>query len=257
MAKESYDELIFQLGDLARERLANKPNPPRSMERVFQAEDGLTAVREEVAALEGQMNDEEAAWHDFLEQQEAEKGEQKEIIKKWSKAVQGIEARSRELRKKIQTDKGTLKYEKVSLKRAEQQHADLEFTEFSNLKLLATSRENLKKKRLQLMRKERNIEEMDRDFELLLTPKPGQPGAQGILAHKRILEMEDELEKRKLEHDQLMKEFDEALAAKDEEAKAAEEYLDDAMFLLGEECYADRISDPSLAPLYPRLDKAK
>lgn len=257
MAKESYDDLIFQLGDLARERLANRPNPPRSMERVFQAEDGLVTVRDEVAAFEQQMNEEEASWNDFLEQQEAEKAEQREIIKKWNKAVQGIEARSRELRKKIQTDKGTLKYEKVSLKRAEQQHADLEFTNSHDEKLLATSRENLKKKRLQLMRKERNIEEMDRDFELLLTPKPGQPGAQGILAHKRILEMEDELEARKLEHEQLMKELDEALAAKDEEVKAAEEFLDDAIFLLGEECYQERIADASLAPLYPRLDKAK
>jgi hypothetical protein len=257
MAKESYDELIFTLGDMARERLANRPNPPRSMERVFQAEDGLTAVREEVAALEGQMNEEEAAWNDFLEQQEAEKAEQKEIIKKWYKAVAGIEARSRELQKKIQTDKGTLRYEKVSLKRAEQQHADLEFTDSHNTKLLATSAENVKKNRLKLMRKERNIEEMESDFKLLLTPKPGQPGAQGILAHKRILEMEDELAARKLEHDQLNKELDEALAAKDEEVKAAEEYLDDAIFLLGEECYNERIADASLAPLYPRLDKAK
>jgi hypothetical protein len=257
MAKESYDELIFQLGDMARERLANRPNPPRSMERVFQAEDGLVAVREEVAALEQQMNEEEAAWADFLEQQAAERAEQKEIVKKWSKAVVGIEARSRELRKKVQTDKGTLKYEKVSLKRAEQQDADLQFTEAGNEKLLATSRDNLKKKRLQLMRKERNIEEMERDFELLLTPKPGQPGAQGILAHKRILVMEEEHDARKLEHDQLMKELDEALAAKDDEVKAAEEYLDDAIFLLGEECYAERLADPSLATMYPKLDKAK
>jgi hypothetical protein len=257
MGREKYEELIFQLGDLARERLANRPNPPRSMERVFQAEDGLTAVRDEVAGFETQMNEEEASFNDFMEQQEAEKAEQKEIVKKWFKAVQGIEARSRELRKKIQTEKGTLKYEKVSLKRAEQQHADLEFTDAHNEKLLATSRENIKKKRLQLMRKERNIEEMERDFELLLTPKPGQPGAQGILAHKRILGMEDEYDARKLEHDQLMKELDEALAAKDEEVKAAEEYLDDAIFLLGEECYSERVADPSLAPLYPKLDKAK
>lgn len=257
MAKESYDDLIFQLGDLARERLANRPNPPRSMERVFQAEDGLLAVREEQAALEAQMNEEEASFKDFIEQQEAEKAEQKEIVKKWYKAVQGVEARSRELKKKSSTDKATLRYEKISLKRGEQKHADLEFTEAGNEKLLSTSRENLKKKRLQLMRKERNIEEMERDLELLLTPKPGQPGAQGILAHKRILEMETELETRTAEHEQTMKALDEDIGAKDEEVKAAEEYLDDAIFLLGEECYAERINDASLAPLYPRLDKAK
>jgi hypothetical protein len=257
MGREKYEELIFQLGDMARERLGNRPNPPRSMERVFQAEDGLSAIREEVAAFETQMNEEEASFNDFIEQQSAEKTEQQEIVKKWFKAVQGIEVRSRELRKKSMTDKGTLRYEKVSLKRAEQQYADLEFTSSHDEKLLATSRELIKKKRLQLMRKERNIEEMDRDYELLLTPKPGQPGAQGILAHKRILEMEDEFDARKLEHDQLMKELDEALAAKDDEVKAAEEYLDDAIFLLGEECYTERLADASLAPLYPKIDKAK
>ena len=32
MARESYNDLILQLGDLARERLANKSNPPRTME---------------------------------------------------------------------------------------------------------------------------------------------------------------------------------------------------------------------------------
>ena len=39
MAKESYNDLIFQLGDLARDRLAGKPNCPRSMDRVYRAEE--------------------------------------------------------------------------------------------------------------------------------------------------------------------------------------------------------------------------
>ena len=79
MGREKYEELIFSLGDLARERLANRPNPPRSMERVFQAEDGLSAIREEVAAFETQMNEEEASFNDFIEQQSAEKTEQRTL----------------------------------------------------------------------------------------------------------------------------------------------------------------------------------
>ena len=257
MARETYNDLIFQLGDLARERLGNKPNLPRSMERVFQAEDGLVTAREELEALEAEMNDEDAAFQDFLDQQEAEKKEQKEIVNKWRRAVEGLEGRSRDLRKKISTAKATLRYEKISLKRAEKKHQDLEFTSSHDERLIWTSKENLKKTRLQLMRKQRNIEDMEGEFETLLTPRPGQPGAQGILAHKRLLEMEDEHETRKADHDERMKELDGVIGQREEEVKAAEDYLDEAIFLLGEECYAERIADAALAPFYPRLDKAK
>jgi len=256
MAKESYNDLIFELGDLARERLAEKPNCPRSMDRVFKAEDVVLAQRDELKALEDELNTEDASYKDFLEAQEAEKNEQKEIVKKWRAAVAGIEVRSRDLRKKISSAKATLRYEKVNQKRAEERHKDLEFRESHNESKIAMSRELIKKTRLQLMRKQRNIEDMEHEFETLLTPRPGQPGAQGILAHKRLLEMEDEAETRKAEHEQRMEELDKAVAAKEEEVQAAEDYLDQAVFLLGEEVYGARINDPMLAPVYLRLDKA-
>ncbi|MBK7863363.1 MAG: hypothetical protein IPJ65_33135 [Archangiaceae bacterium] len=256
-AKESYDDLIFELGDLARERLAEKPTAPRSMDRVFKAEDGVLQARDELKGLEEELNGEDSGYHDFLEAQKAEREEQKEIVKKWRVAVAGLEVRSRELRKKISTDKATLRYEKINLKRAEDIHKNLELRESHEEKKIAMSRDLLKKGRLQLMRKQRNIEEMEQQFETLLTLRPGQPGAQGILAHKRLLEMEDEAEVRKADHDQRMEDLDKAIAAKEEEVQAAEDYLDQAVFLLGEEVYGARINDPMLAPLYLRLDKAQ
>ena len=54
----------------------------------------------------------------------------------------------------------------------------------------------------------------------------------------------------------LMAELDQAIAEKEQEVLAAEDYLDQALFLLGEECYANRIADPELAVLYPRIDRA-
>ena len=54
-----------------------------------------------------------------------------------------------------------------------------------------------------------------------------------------------------------MKELDDAIAAKEEEVKAAEDFLDQALFLLGEEVYGERIADPALAALYLRLDRAE
>jgi hypothetical protein len=68
--------------------------------------------------------------------------------------------------------------------------------------------------------------------------------------------MEDEAEGRKAEHEARMQELDQQIAAKEEEVHAAEDYLDQAVFLLGEEVYGARINDPALAALYPRLDKA-
>ena len=82
MAKaESYNDLIFQLGDLARDRLAGKPNCPRTMDRVYRAEAALVARRDELATLEQQMNDEDAAWQDYLAQYEADRAAQYEIVK--------------------------------------------------------------------------------------------------------------------------------------------------------------------------------
>ena len=257
MARDSYDDLIMQLGDLARERLANKPSPPRAMEEVFAAEDDVLAIRDEKTALEAKLIEEDGHFQDFLDQQQAERTEQQQIVQKWRKAVEGIETRTRQLRKTIATAKATIRYERISMKRAEQKHADLEQAEAHEVKKIALSKDNLKRVRLQLMRKQRNIEDQEAEFSLILTPKPGQPGAQGILAHKRLLEMEDEAEDRKSEHEEKMKQLDGQIGAREDEEKDAEAGLDDAIYALGEECYRERILDPALSALYPRLDKAK
>ncbi|MBM4782543.1 MAG: hypothetical protein GQE15_33120 [Archangiaceae bacterium] len=256
MAKESYNDLIFMLGDLAREHLAEKKNLPKAMQAVFECEDVLLGVREEIAALEGEMNEEDAAYQDFLDQQAAERDEQQAITRKWRHAVAGVESRSRELRKSLSSQKAAYRYQKNSLALADQKHKELEQREGHDVKKIDTSRANLKTFRLKMMRFGRMLEDMEMELNQVLTPRPGQVGAQGILAHKRLLEMEDEAEEKKADHEERMKALDEALAAKEAEAQAAEEDLDGALFDLGEEVYGDRIAHPALNPIYPRLDKA-
>lgn len=257
MAKESYNDLIFQLGDLAREHLAEAKNLPKAMEAVFAAEDTVLAIREEIGGLEQEMNEEDASWQDFLDAQEAEKAEQKAIVTKWRSAVIGVEGRSRDMKKKLSSMRAAFRYQRDSLKRAELSHKEMELREGHDIRKINLSRENLKKQRLHIMREQRNLEELEWEFNQVLTPRPGQPGAQGILAHKRILEMEDEYDERKEQHEARMKEMDAAIAAKEEEVRAAEEELDGTLFDLGEECYADRIPHAKLNPFYPRLDKAQ
>lgn len=256
MAKESYNDLIFMLGDLAREHLAEKKPLPKGMDAVFECEDVLLGIREEIAALEGEMNDEATAYQDFLDQQAAERDEKHAITKKWRHAVSGVESRSRELRKSLSSQKAAHRYQKNSLALAEQKHKELEQREGHDVKKIDTSRANLKTFRLKMMRNARMLEDMEMELNQVLTPRPGQVGAQGILAHKELLEMEDLAEEKKAEHEERMKELDGALAAKEQEAAAAEEDLDGALFDLGEAVYGDRTPHPQLNPVYARLDKA-
>lgn len=253
--KESYNDLIFQLGDLARERLPNKPNCPRSMDRVYKAEEALVARQDELAALEQQMNDVDGEYQAFLAAQAEEKEGLTATVKKWKRAVEGIEGRVKDLRKKISSRKAELRYQDIGIKKEERKQKDLEL-EGRNMDQVEAIKANLKKTRLLYMRGQRDVEEMEREFADVLTPRPGQVGAEGILAHKRLIEMEDEALDRKTAYEQAMNELDQAIAEKEEELKAAEDYLDQALFLLGEECYAQRISDPALAALYPRIDNA-
>lgn len=256
MAKETYNDLIFQLGDLARDRLPGKPNCPRSMDRVYRAEEAVVARRDDLAALEQEMNDEDAVWQDFQAQQAEERTGHQAIVKKWKKAVDAIEGKVKELRKQLSTRRAELRYALEGLGKLDQKIKDMELTGQDASKL-EVARANLKKNRLAQMRLGREVEDMEIRLSTALTPAPGQPGAAGILAHKRLLEMEDEAEERKLEHARRMAELDQAIVEKEEQVKAAEDYLDQALFLLGEDVYAQRIADAQLAPFYPRLDRAQ
>lgn len=256
MARESYNDLMFQLGDLARERLVNRPDRPKPMDRVLRAEDVVVQRRDELAELEAQMNDLDVAHQETLEAIAGERAEQEEIVKKYKRAVVAIEGRVKEMRKKLATSKADVRYNKEAVKKAEARHADLEMTSHEQDKV-DLSKQNLKKMRLAVMRQERGLEEQQYDLDQVLTPKPGQPGGPGILAHKRLLELEDEVEALELSHQEEMNALDKVIAAKEQEVQAAEDFLDQAIFLLGEECYAKRIPDAALAALYPRIDKAK
>ncbi|MCP3060081.1 hypothetical protein LXT21_14955 [Myxococcus sp. K38C18041901] len=256
MAKESYDDLIFQLGDLSRDRLPGKPNCPRSMDRVYKAEEAVVARREELAGFEQEMNDEDAAYQAFLDQQEQEKAGHQAIVRKWKKAVDAIDGKVKDLRKTLATRRAELRYAADALIKMEKKIEDMELTR-QDIARIDTARTNLKKNRLTQMRLGREVEDLEERLSTALTPEPGQPGAPGILAHKRLLEMEDEAEARKEEHEARMVEIDQSIATLEEQVKAAEDYLDQALFLLGEDVYAQRIADPQLAAFYPRLDRAQ
>ena len=256
MSRKRMDELLIQLGELAREHLAQKGGKLKAMPILFAIEERIIALEEEIESLEEAINQEDLEYQDFLERHLAEKAENEEIAKKWKKAVQGVETRSRDLKKKLAGAKATLRYEHNNLKAAEAKHADLELREAHDERKVALSKENLKKMRLQLMKKSRDIEEMGRSFKSILTPKPGQLGAQGILAYKRLLEMEDEQEELKQKVDEKIAELSEKIGVLEEQdLKDAYVELEDALYELGVECYEGHIQHPSFAPIVEALEK--
>jgi predicted nucleic acid-binding Zn-ribbon protein len=257
MAKEKYGDLVFQLGDLAREHLPNSPKAPPEMQGVFDAEDDVLAKRDELAQVEQEMNDRDLEHQDAVTALNAEMDEQKAITIKWRSAVVGVENLSRDIKKRVRAAKAAFRTQRMSLKRADTAHKELEMREGHDVKKIAISKENLKKFRLRVMRMQRDVEDLEYEFKRILVPRPGQVGAQGILAHKRILECEDELEERQAEHDEAMKQLDETCAAIEVELKELEAALDDAVWVLGEAVYAERIAHTALNGLYPRLDVAK
>jgi Trp operon repressor len=259
MGRKSIDELLIQLGDLAREHLSEAmASQLKAMPAVWAVEEHIVALEEEMDALEQAINQEDDEYQDFLERHLAEKAENEEIAKKWKKAVQGVESRSRDLKKQIAGAKATLRYENNNLKAADAKHADLELREAHDERKVSLSKENLKKMRLQLMKKTRNIEEMDRLLKNILTPKPGQIGAQGILAYKRLLEMEDEQEELKQKVDEQIEELSKKIGVLEEEdLKDAYGELDDALYELGTECYEGHVEHPSFALIVAQLEKAK
>jgi hypothetical protein len=253
---ESYNDLIFEVGDMARERLANKASAPRSIDRVLKAEEALLLRQQELQELEGQMNDEDAAYQDYVAQSEAERAENDDVVGKYKRAVDVIEHKVRDLRKALSKARSEQRFGAKDLKLVEKRIAEWEQAGADPAKI-ETGKQNLKKLRLRQMRVTKHVEELESQVNQIFDVPDGAPGAEGIRAHKRNMDIEDELETKKDEFDSLMQEIDEAIAGKEEELRAAEEYLDQAVFLLGEECYAQRIADPALAAFYPRLDRAQ
>ncbi|MBM4380011.1 MAG: hypothetical protein FJ086_12060 [Deltaproteobacteria bacterium] len=250
----SYDELIFQVGDLARDRLPGKPTCPRSMDRVYRAEEALVALRDELAALEQQLNDEDYGYQDFLAAQDDERPGLLDTVKRHKRVVDALDGRVKDLHKRIASRKAELRYQRIGIRQEERKLERLEI-EDRDPRTIETVKANLKKLRLQLMRGERDCEDWEREFDVIMTPRPGQVGAEGILAQKRLMQMEDEASDRKEQNAQLMADLEKTILDKDQEVKAAEEFLDQALYLLGEDCYSRRINDPELVPFYRELNR--
>jgi hypothetical protein len=252
---ENYNDLIFKLGDLARERLAGRPNAPRSMDRVLKAEETLIAREEELKGIEAAMDEEEAAYNEFREAVEEEKASLEPLIQKYKKSVAFAEDNLKKAREKIASKENDLKHAKLSVQKEEAKLKSYE--ELGDKGKAEGSRSSVKQARMDVMRRQREINEMKEAADKILFPEDDSPASEAVRGKGRISDLEKQLEERVEQYNAALADLDAQAADKEQEIQAAREYHDQAIFLLGEEVLNLRISDPALVPLYLKLDRAQ
>jgi hypothetical protein len=254
MASELRDDLLFKLGDAAYERLWNKPNAPRSVERVIKAAEALEQRQIELKEAEEAMDAEQAAYEEFKAACEEEGAQCDEAIERFKKPVALAEAKAKALEAKLVTSRKDAKVARMSLEKFEAQLKTWE--EEGLVEKAKASRLNLKSAKLDVMKKDRACDDMQTEYDKIMNPESG-PGAEGIRARRRQKDLELQLDERTEAYNARIQELNDLAGTKDEEVRAAKEYYNEALFLLGEEVYKLRVADPALAAFYPKLDKVR
>lgn len=252
MAGESCEDLLFSLGDVAYERLWNRPDAPRAVARVIPAAEAFEHRQIELREIEETMDAEEAAYQEFRAACEVESARCAELIERHKRAVQVAEAKAKSIEARLVTRRKDIAVGRINLQKYEEQLRQWEAE--GDLEKAQARRESLKKAKIDLMKRVREGEEMQAEYDRVTNPQAG-PGAEGIRARRREKDLEAQLEERTDTYRRRIADLDEQAAAKDEELKAAREYYERALLLLGEEVYAARVADPVLASFYPKIDR--
>jgi myosin heavy subunit len=250
---EQFQETLFHLGDLARDRLVGKPGCPRSMQRVLRAEELLLARRRELEELKQRVAKQQATWRELQARLEHGRAKQEAVLEQHKGQVQGVLRHSKSLRRQR-----TARREELLAARQKREQLEARYSERLeagvSLERLTRAREQLERQQATQLRLADQLAQVEEALQQVLTPEPGQPGGPGVLAHRRLLELEQEAQLHEQEHERWLAELEQAIADKEAEIQAAEEFLEQALFLLGEEVYALRLPDPELAVYYLRLD---
>jgi chromosome segregation ATPase len=252
MSPESFDDLIFKLGDIAYERLWNRPNAPRGMERALRAGEVLEQRQLALRDLEDMMDAEEQAYNEFRAACEAESAECEAMIQRFPKQVQLAEGKAKSLDAKVFSKRKDVAASKHALEKYDQQIQSLE--ELGEAEKAQAARATLKHAKLDLMKRTREVEELQAAYDKIMNPDFG-PASEAIRARRRQRDLEAQLEERTEAYNALITELNDQAAVKDGEVKMAREAYEEAVVRVGQEVYKLRIADPALAAFYPKIDK--
>jgi chromosome segregation ATPase len=250
---DDFNDLVFKLGDVAFERLMNKPTAPRSMDRAIKAADALALKEDELAQLNQAMDEEETAFTEFSQAVEQEKEELVALTKTYSRAVKGAESRYQLAREKISAKDADLKHAKLALQKEDLKIADM--VNRGDKAKVAVMTANLKNMRMEIMRRQRELRDMNEEAEKIINPVDNDEPSEAIRSSTRIKDLDKQMEERQTQYNETLAALDAQAADKEGEIQAARDYYDQAVFLLGEEVYQARINDSALVPLYLKLDR--
>ncbi len=252
MSPESLDDLIYKLGDIAYERLWNRPNAPRGIERALRAGEVLERRQLELRDIEDTMDAEEQAYNEFRAACEAESAQCEGMIQRFPKQVHVAESKAKSLDAKVFSKRKDVAAANAALEKYERQIQSLE--EFGEVEKASAARATLKHARLDLMKRSREVEDLRVEYDQVMNPDSG-PAAEAIRARRRQRDLEAQLEERTEAYNALITELNDQAAAKDGEVKTSREAYEEALKRVGQEVYKLRVADPALAAFYPKIDK--
>ena len=255
-AEKSLD-LLHELGALALERLRALPFRPPGFVEVAKLEREVQWCDAEIDRLEAELNSEDAGYARFVRQVATERARCQKIMEQWEPAVAAIRRRTHDFERELANSQGQQRHDAKMLAQLEAEYLELQTNNPYEKAKLEAMKKQIVSRRLALMRAAQNLDEKAGELKRMLLPEPGHPGAKGILAYRRDLELEREEERRKQEFAALMGALDQEIVAREKQLQSATQRLDDAVMALAEECYAARVADPVLAPMMAKLARLR
>ncbi|HEY3447688.1 MAG TPA: hypothetical protein VGK67_15135 [Myxococcales bacterium] len=249
---DTYADLIFKLGDVAYERLWNKPSAPGVIEKVIKAAEAYEARQVELKELEQSMDAEEVSYNEFRDACAQEDEECQALVEKHAKAVSLAESKAKAIESKLVSRRKDVGASRIALAKFEKQVKDME--ELGEADKARTARLNLKQSKLDLMKRSRDCDDMQTEYDKIMNPEVG-PAAEAIRARRRQKDLEMQLEERTEAYNNTITQLGDEAAAKDNEIQAAKGYFDKLLYMLGEQVYQARIPDPALSAFYPKIDR--
>ncbi|MGC4114169.1 MAG: hypothetical protein QM765_06000 [Myxococcales bacterium] len=249
---DTYEDLVYKLGDVAYERLWNKPNAPAVIEKVIKAAETFEARQVELKEVEQAMDGEEAAYNEFRDACAQEDEECQALVEKHEKAVKIAEGKAKSIEARLVTRRKDVAASRTALAKFEKQVKELE--ELGEAERVRTAKLNLKQAKLDLMKRSRECDDMQNEYDKIMNPETG-PAAEAIRARRRQKDLEMQLEERTEAYNVTITQLGDEAAQKDEEIKSAKGYFDKLLYMLGEQVYQQRIPDPALSAFYPKIDR--
>ena len=202
---DNYDDLIFTLGDIAYERYWKNPGDLTTMVEVIAAGEALEHCKIDLRDLEASMDKEEDAFREFQEAVDEETAQCQELVDKYIKPVKLAESKAKSIEQSLRTKRSDLGVARQNLSKMERQIKQLEADGYVDK--AHDKRQALKNLKMDLLKRNRECDDLQSKYDDIMNPKSG-PGAEGIRARRRQIDLEQQLDERTDEYNERIQELE-------------------------------------------------